>query len=504
MPKWIIAIVVLVCVVARPGWSAEWERIAEEEARIVFYPPGLSSGEFRKRGQIYFNEEWAMWRGFGGMPRAEVYLQMLFPGRYYNREWKLEAITHNWGFFDDKKLEISNKNRRSTRLGSIRYQQFVVEDLHCVAFLHGWGPTGGSDTGEIGEPPHHINGYYCDRSALSKDTVKAVLSGIGVRGHRVPPKPEASTERESILQNRAQVLPPNAQRGFDEYLSSPKYGDFKAFAVDRIRGRWGRSWGYYDPNAAIHRALELCRERSQECILWAVGNTVVARISPEQVEAATALASWENALGPDHTDVAMTLNTVAERQRTQENYAEAEPLYILALAILEKALKPERLHDRWLATSMATILENHAALLRDTGRTSEATKMESRAKAIRAKIKERITAGSSGRFDGQWEGFMSCGSCENCLGPIKESVSIDVKNSKFDLIPDPNYKGVGVIDDAGNVSIVWRPDNYGWGNQLRKNFRFVGKHERESFVLSGERGPRSCDITLSRVNSPED
>ncbi len=64
--------------------------------------------------------------------------------------------------------------------------------------------------------------------------------------------------------------------------------------------------------------------------------------------------------------------------------------------------------------------------------------------------------------------------------------------------------GVGVIDDAGNASIEWSPDTYDWGTQSRKNFRFVGKYEGDSFVLSGERGLRSCDITLSRVNSPED
>ncbi len=30
-------------------------RIAEEKVRIVFYPPGLSNGLFKKRGHTYFN-----------------------------------------------------------------------------------------------------------------------------------------------------------------------------------------------------------------------------------------------------------------------------------------------------------------------------------------------------------------------------------------------------------------------------------------------------------------
>ena len=51
-----------------------------------------------------------------------------------------------------------------------------------------------------------------------------------------------------------------------------------------------------------------------------------------------ALAIREKALGPDHPDVASTLNNLAERLRDQGKYAEAEGLYKRALAIREKAL----------------------------------------------------------------------------------------------------------------------------------------------------------------------
>ncbi len=57
---------------------------------------------------------------------------------------------------------------------------------------------------------------------------------------------------------------------------------------------------------------------------------------------------------------------------------EAEPLYKRALAIREKALGPKH-------PDLATALENYASLLRKTERTTEATKMEARAEAIRAK-----------------------------------------------------------------------------------------------------------------------
>ncbi len=76
--------------------------------------------------------------------------------------------------------------------------------------------------------------------------------------------------------------------------------------------------------------------------------------------------------------MAISLNNLAELYRAQEAYARAEPLYKRTLEILEKVLGPEH-------PSVARNLENYAVLLRGTGRSNEATKMEARAKAIRAK-----------------------------------------------------------------------------------------------------------------------
>ncbi len=58
--------------------------------------------------------------------------------------------------------------------------------------------------------------------------------------------------------------------------------------------------------------------------------------------------------------------------------AKAEPLYKRSLAIREKALGPEH-------QLVAQSLENYAALLREIGRGAEASTMEARAEAIRAK-----------------------------------------------------------------------------------------------------------------------
>jgi tetratricopeptide (TPR) repeat protein len=59
------------------------------------------------------------------------------------------------------------------------------------------------------------------------------------------------------------------------------------------------------------------------------------------VVAQKALQVAEQNVGPDHPDVATSLNSLAELCRTQGDYAKAEPLYKRSLAIWEKALGPD-------------------------------------------------------------------------------------------------------------------------------------------------------------------
>ena len=68
-----------------------------------------------------------------------------------------------------------------------------------------------------------------------------------------------------------------------------------------------------------------------------------------------ALAIREKALGPDHPDVALSLNNLAFLYDKQGRYADAEPLYKRSLAISEKALGPDH-------PDVATSLNNLAAL----------------------------------------------------------------------------------------------------------------------------------------------
>jgi tetratricopeptide (TPR) repeat protein len=87
-----------------------------------------------------------------------------------------------------------------------------------------------------------------------------------------------------------------------------------------------------------------------------------------------ALSIKEKLLGPQHPDVAMTLNNLAVLYKTQQRYDEAENFYRRALSIFERALDPT--HQK-----VITALMNLARLLQKVGRSREALDLEARADA---------------------------------------------------------------------------------------------------------------------------
>jgi CHAT domain-containing protein len=90
------------------------------------------------------------------------------------------------------------------------------------------------------------------------------------------------------------------------------------------------------------------------------------------------LAIWEKVLGPEHPDVATSLNNIALLYYTTGRYGEAAPLLQRSLAILEKALGPEH-------PDVAMSLNNIALLNDTTGRYAEAESLYKRSLAIREK-----------------------------------------------------------------------------------------------------------------------
>ena len=91
-----------------------------------------------------------------------------------------------------------------------------------------------------------------------------------------------------------------------------------------------------------------------------------------------ALALREKGLGPEHPDVAVSLNNLAEIYRAQGRYADAEPLHKRALALREKGLGPEH-------PQVAQSLNNLAILYYGQGRYADAEPHLKRALAILVK-----------------------------------------------------------------------------------------------------------------------
>ncbi|WP_206069815.1 tetratricopeptide repeat protein [Nodosilinea sp. P-1105] len=89
-----------------------------------------------------------------------------------------------------------------------------------------------------------------------------------------------------------------------------------------------------------------------------------------------ALQRREQQLGADHSDVATSLNNLAELYRAMGRYGEAEPLYLRALAIYEQQLGADH-------PSVAISLNNLAALYYAMGRYGEAEPLYERSLAIR-------------------------------------------------------------------------------------------------------------------------
>jgi tetratricopeptide (TPR) repeat protein len=84
------------------------------------------------------------------------------------------------------------------------------------------------------------------------------------------------------------------------------------------------------------------------------------------------LSIREKVLGPEHPDVATTLNNLAALYQSMGNYTEPLPLYKRALSIFEKVLGPEH-------PDVATTLNNLATLYQSMGNYTEALPLYTRA-----------------------------------------------------------------------------------------------------------------------------
>ncbi len=88
------------------------------------------------------------------------------------------------------------------------------------------------------------------------------------------------------------------------------------------------------------------------------------------------LAIREKALGPDHPDVAQSLNNLALLYYHQEEYEKAAEAFERIIAIDEKALGPDH-------PSLAQHMKNYAIILGKLDRNTEAAQWSAKAEAIR-------------------------------------------------------------------------------------------------------------------------
>jgi hypothetical protein len=95
-----------------------------------------------------------------------------------------------------------------------------------------------------------------------------------------------------------------------------------------------------------------------------------------------ALAVKTRLFGPNHPDVAVTLNNLGGLYHAMARHADGERCYRGALAIFERSLDPS--HPKIQACRM-----NLARLLRDVGRDSEARRLSTRARQRRRRTLRR-------------------------------------------------------------------------------------------------------------------
>jgi tetratricopeptide (TPR) repeat protein len=139
--------------------------------------------------------------------------------------------------------------------------------------------------------------------------------------------------------------------------------------TETYAGRYGDAVGWYEKALALNPNDPTLLSATALALLDA-GD--YAKAEPLFTRA---LTIWEQALGPEHPDVALGLHDLAGLYRTQEKYAKAEPLLQRVLTIRERALGPEH-------PDIAFTLNGYVVLLQKMGREAEAANMEVRAKTI--------------------------------------------------------------------------------------------------------------------------
>ncbi len=270
---------------------------------------------------------------------------------------------------------------------------------------------------------------WADRLELRRAFGKAGLGALAVvvllLTLRTAQRNQDWRNTETLMQSAVQIVPQSARvhsflagsliraRQWDEAIEhlNRAVGVLPDYVSAHLRlgvalhgkGRW------QDAEATLQRALAIAEKAggpehpnvadslNELAVLYAAQARAVGILLPsaekDQTESLRqkalalnqrALAIRERVLGPEHPFVAESLDHLASIYMDQRKFREAEAFFLRALAIRETALGRQH---RLVAES----LEHLAALLRATNRAADAAHVEGRASAIRAKIAHRTS-----------------------------------------------------------------------------------------------------------------
>lgn len=176
--------------------------------------------------------------------------------------------------------------------------------------------------------------------------------------------------KDEMSEEARRVWAEQVVRGLNEAFPSVEHKDWplceKLLPHAQEAARLIEEYGFEFDEAArlLNQAGTYCCERAR----YAEAEQLLAR----------ALSICEKALGPDHPDVATSLNNLANLYHNQGKYSEAKPLHVRSLSIREKVFEPDH-------PDVALSLNNLARLYDNQGKYAEAEPLYVRSLGIHEK-----------------------------------------------------------------------------------------------------------------------
>lgn len=129
------------------------------------------------------------------------------------------------------------------------------------------------------------------------------------------------------------------------------------------------------------------------------------------------LAVRRSALGPEHPDVGIAANFLADALRYEGRYAEAEPLFVESIALLRRALGPDH-------AEIARALNNYALLLYDRDQAAAAVPLHRESLAMRRKVLGDRSPEVANGLNNLGLALQASGATGEALPMFRESVDI--------------------------------------------------------------------------------